>query len=59
VLSEYELTEDEIRDEISYDGAGDGGIDFFYKTDDDPARVFVMQVKDHASFPKVEQREAL
>ena len=59
MLSEYELTEDEIRDEISYDGAGDGGIDFFYKTDDDPARVFVMQVKDHASFPKVEQREAL
>jgi hypothetical protein len=57
ILAEYELTDDDIRDEISFDGAGDGGIDFFFKTEDEPTRIFVMQVKDYQAFAKQDQRQ--
>ena len=59
ILAEYELTDDDIRDEISFDGAGDGGIDFFYKTEDEPAKIYVIQVKDYQTFAKQDQRQSL
>lgn len=60
LLDDYDLEDQEIQNEIFLDGAGDGGIDYFYFAEDEnPSRILCIQVKHHVSMPKGEQRQAL
>ena len=42
-LSEFNLSGDDIADQVLQD-SGDQGVDFFYVTDDDEPRIFAIQV---------------
>ena len=59
-LDEYALEDVDIANEIALDVAGDGGIDFFFVSDEEnPPRIFCIQVKHHAVFGKADQVAAL
>jgi hypothetical protein len=58
LLAEYDLSDDDISEQVLRDG-NEQGIDFFWVSDDDVPKVFVVQVKDWASATKAQQRDAV
>jgi hypothetical protein len=58
LLNAYELTSEEISDQVLTDW-NDQGIDFFYKTEDDSPVVYVVQVKDDQEYAKAKQLDAI
>lgn len=58
LLFSYDLSDEEIIEEIENDHS-DQGIDYFFVSPDERPRVFVVQVKHHREFPKSKQKEAV
>ena len=58
LLNAYELTSEEISDQVLTDW-NDQGIDFFYKTEDESPVVYVVQVKDDQEYAKSKQVDAI
>ena len=58
LLFSYDLTDEEIIEDIENDN-NDQGIDFFYVTQDERPRIYVVQVKHHQEFPLGKQKEAV
>jgi hypothetical protein len=58
LLAEYDLSDDDISEQVLRDGS-EQGIDFFWVSDDEVPRVFVVQVKDWAKAPKAKQKDAV
>ena len=58
LLAEYDLSDDDISEQVLKDG-NEQGIDFFWISDDDVPRVFVVQVKDWEQAPKSKQKDAI
>jgi hypothetical protein len=58
LLFSYDLSDEEIIEEIENDHS-DQGIDYFFVSSEERPRVFVVQVKHHQEFPKSKQKEAV
>jgi hypothetical protein len=58
LLADYELSDDEISDQVLTDGS-DHGIDFFFVSEDEVPRVWVVQVKDWERAPRNQQVAAV
>ena len=58
LLNAYELTSEEISDQVLTDW-NDQGIDFFYRTEDDSPVVYVIQVKDDQEYARSKQIDAV
>jgi hypothetical protein len=66
LLFSYDLTDEEIEEEIDEriidqieNDNNDQGIDFFYVTQDERPKIYVVQVKHHKQFPLGQQKEAV
>lgn len=62
LLFSYDLSDEEIDEEIIQQietDRDDGGIDFFYVSEDDRPKVYVVQVKHEKKFPLGKQKEAI
>lgn len=58
LLYEQGLSEGEISEQVESDFS-DQGIDFFFVTDDELPKVWIVQIKDHEEFTKSNQRDAI
>lgn len=66
LLFSYDLTDEEIEEEIDEriidqieNDNNDQGIDFFYVTQDERPKIYIVQVKHHQEFPLGKQKEAV
>jgi len=58
LLQEYGLSDDDIREQVFFDSA-DQGIDFFWISEDEIPRVYIVQAKDHKTFSSTSQVDAM